>query len=70
MPSKYHFYKISNNHVQKILGLNVKQSSYKLNKIRAAYGKTPEDDVRLFEFCDYEKLDMQVVCQMLGWKED
>ncbi len=56
--------------MQKILGLNVKQSSYKLNKIRAAYGKTPEDDVRLFEFCDYEKLDMQVVCQMLGWKED
>ena len=55
--------------VQNILAIKAQQATYLLNKIRAANNKTSDDDVRLFEFCEHEKLDMLIVCQMLGLKE-
>lgn len=70
MPSKYHFWKIKNSHLQKLLGLSVKRASEKLREIRDALGKSPDDDVRFFELCAYEKLNEEEVPLILGWDDE
>lgn len=67
MHSKYHFWKISNSHLQKLLGLSVKRASERLREIRDAYGKTSADDVRFFELCEHQKLNPEEVPLILGW---
>lgn len=62
------FRKITNSHVQLLLGVNKKRATRLLNKIRTKYGKTPTDDVRLPEFCEHERIDMDKVCAFFEWK--
>jgi hypothetical protein len=69
MLSKYHFWKITNSHLKKLLGLDVKRASEKLKEIRDAYGKSSDDDVRFFELCAHEKLNEEEVPHILGWVE-
>ncbi len=66
MPHKYYYRKITNSDVQKILTVNAQCATYLLNKIRTAYGKISDDHVRMWEFCEHEKLDIDKVCLILG----
>lgn len=69
MLHKYYFRKITNTDVQIILAINSANATYLLNKIRAAYGKTTDEDVRMWEFCAHQKIEIDKVCLILGLKE-
>jgi hypothetical protein len=69
MNSSHDFKKITNSHLQLLFGINKKQATRMLNKVRAKYGKGTGDAVRLFELCEHERLDKEKVCAFFKWKD-
>jgi hypothetical protein len=67
MSNSRDFRRITNKHVQTLMGIEQRQATRILTSVRSSFKKEAGSPVYLPEFCTYTKLDIDKVCAFFNW---